>query len=228
MMQMSKREGLDVAMRFRAIIAFPAAILAFTALASCGGDQGDGAGSDANSGTAAAPATANATAQASPLFATNFEGVCSGATVSAATAYDPEAATHKALFFETYRDDFMDRSTSLPRDWTVQWSPNSDALRAIDLVVCARRTAAREVKMCDGYQTRGRDTQNRVRWHTATYELTVREAKTGRQLAQTTAEATDTTCPMFQSFDGDSDTVDGYASLSDSAVADFLRPHMTR
>ena len=228
MIQFAKREGLDVAIRFRAIIAFPAAFLAFAALASCGGDQDSGVGSEANSGAVTAPAGANATAPASPLFSNNFEGVCSGATVSAATAYDPSATTHKALFFETYRDDFMDRSTSLPRDWTVQWSPNGDALRAIDLVVCARRTAAREVKMCDGYQTRGRPTQNRVRWHTATYELSVREARTGRQLAQTTAEATDTNCPMFQSFDGDSDTVDGYASLSDSAVADFLRPHITR
>ena len=217
-------------MRLRTIIAFPAAILAFAALASCGGDQAGSAGGDANSaiGTVPAPTTANATAQTSPLFSSNFEGVCSGATVSAATAYDPDATTHKALFFETYRDDFMDRSTSLPRDWTVQWSPSGDALRAIDLVVCARRTAAREVKVCDGYQTRGRPTENRVRWHSATYELSVREARTGRQLAQTTAEATDSACPMFQTFDGESDTVDGYASLSDSTVADFLRPHITR
>jgi hypothetical protein len=33
---------------------------------------------------------------------------------------------------------------------------------------------------------------------------------------------------MLMSFDGESDTVDAYASLSDSAVADFLRPHITR
>jgi hypothetical protein len=100
-------------------------------------------------------------------------------------------------------------------------------LRAIDLVVCARRTAAREVRICDGFQSNGRPTQNRVRWHTATYELSVREARTGRQLAQTTVEATASQCPMFMSFQGDSETIDGYASLSDSAVADFLRPHIT-
>ena len=206
----------------RTDIAFPAALLAFAALASCGGDGGTAGAGEGNGGTGAA------SAQATPLFPDNFKGVCSGASVSTATAYNPSAAAHKALYFTTYEDDFTDRSSSLPGDWTVQWSPSGDALRAIDLVVCARRTAAREVKICDGYQNDGRPTQNRVRWHTATYELSVREARTGRQLGDTaTVEATDSDCPMFRNFDSDSETVDGFASLSDSAVADFLRPHMT-
>lgn len=205
-----------------ALIAFPAA-LAFAALASCGGDRDASAGNDAKGGTGAP------TALGSRLFPDNFKGVCSGAPVSTATAYDPAATTHKALYFATYEQDLMDRSSSLPRDWTVQFSPDGDALRAIDLVVCARRTAARQVKVCDGFQNNGRPTQNRVRWHTATYELSVREARTGRQLGETTtAEATSTNCPMLMSFDSDTETVDGYASLSDSVVADFLRPHITR
>ena len=33
---------------------------------------------------------------------------------------------------------------------------------------------------------------------------------------------------MFQNFDGESDTVDAYASLPDATVTDFLRPHITR
>jgi hypothetical protein len=222
MMQPVTGRGLDVAATFTAFISFPAAVLAFAALGSCGGDRGSNAGSDAKSGTAAP------TAQASQLFPDNFKGVCSGASVSAATAYDRGAAAHKALYFATYKDDFTDRSSSLPADWTVRFSPNGDALRAIDLVVCARRTAARQVKTCDEYQNRGSATQNVVRWHTATYELSVREARTGRKLAETTVEATDSDCPMFMSFRSDSETVDAYASLSDSAVADFLRPHITR
>ena len=148
--------------------------------------------------------------------------------MSTATAYDPQAATHKALYFATYRDDLMDQSSSLPRDWTVMFSAEGDALRAIDLVVCARRTAARQVRVCDGYQNRGRPTQNQVRWHTATYELSVREARTGSELAKTTVEATRSDCPMFQTFNGESETIDAYASLPDSTVADFLRPHITR
>jgi hypothetical protein len=209
-----------VANASRAVIAFPAAIIGLAALASCGGDGGGGTQANGGAGTE--------TAQVTPLFPDNFKGVCSGATVSTATAYDPAATTHKALYFATYEDDFTDRSSALPRDWTVLFSPDGDALRAIDLVVCARRTAAREVKMCDGYQNDGRPTQNRVRWHEATYELTAREARTGRELAKTTAEATGSDCPMFMNFDNDSETVDAYASLADSAVADFLRPHITR
>lgn len=211
-----------VGARFKALFLVPAAVLAAAAMSSCGADGGTNGGGNAGGG-AAAP-----TAQATPLFPDNFKGVCSGATVSAATAYDPAATTHRALYFATYKDDLSDRSSSLPADWTVQFSPEGDALRAVDLVVCARRTAAREAKICDGYQSRGSDTQNRVRWHTATYELSVREARTGRELAKTTAEATNSDCPMFMNFDGDSDTVDAYASLPDSTVTDFVRPHITR
>jgi hypothetical protein len=192
-------------------------VLALAALASCGEESTSG--SDATGGDAA---------PVSQLFPDNFKGVCSGASVSNATAYDAAAATHKALYFRSYEDDFTDSSSSLPADWTVQWSQEGDALRAIDLVACARRTAAVQVKVCDGYEDDGKPTQNKVRWHTATYELSVREATTGKVLATTTLEATETDCPMFQTFDGDSDTVDGYATLSDTAVADFLRPHIAK
>lgn len=212
-----------MAIKSRASIAFPAAALALAALAACGGDKGANAGGEAKGGNAAEVAVG------SVLFPDNFKGVCSGASVSAATAYDPAATTHKALYFATYRDDFLDQSSSLPGDWTIQWSPNGDALRGIDLVVCARRTAARQVRVCEGYQNHGRPTQNRVNWHSATYQLSVREARTGRQLGQTaTVEAAASDCPMFQTFHSDMETVDAYASLSDTAVADFLRPHITR
>jgi hypothetical protein len=219
-----------VAAASRLVIAFPAAGLALAALAACGGDKGGGAGNGAPGANGAGAANgAQAVAVGSVLFPDNFKGVCSGASVSAAAAYDPAATSHKALYFATYRDDFLDQSSSLPRDWTIQWSASGDALRGIDLVVCARRTAAREVKVCDGYQNHGQPTQNRVRWHTATYELSVREAKTGRQLGENaTVEATNDQCPSFMTFQSDSETIDGYASLPDSAVADFLRPHITR
>jgi hypothetical protein len=202
------------------IIAFPAALLAFAALASCGGGGDTAADGEATTET-------DTPVVPGMLFADNFKGVCSGASVSAATAYDPAAKAHKALYFTTYEDDYTDRSSSLPGDWTIQWSADSNALAGIDVVVCSKRTAAQEVKVCDGYENDGKPTQNKVRWHTATYELTVREATTGKVLATTTAEATDTDCPMFASFESDSDTVDDYDELSDATVTDFLRPHIT-
>jgi hypothetical protein len=205
---------------FGRAIPLQAAVLAFAALGSCGGDRSATGGSGAN-GTDAE------LTQASQLFADDFKGVCSGASVSAATVYDSNTKPHKALYFVPYKDDLTDQSTSLPDDWTVRYSPNADAFRAVDLVVCARRTAAPQVKICDGYKDNGRASQNKVRWHTATYELSVREARTGRTLAEKTVDATDSDCPWFVSFDNDTETVDAYASLSDSAVADFLRPHIT-
>lgn len=198
----------------------PAAMLGLAALASCDkGADGDGASGD----KAAAAGQPSPPAQ---LFPDDFKGVCSGASVSRATAYAGGGKAHKALYFETYKDGYTDRSSSLPQDWTVQFSPDSDAYAAIDLVACAKRTAAQEVKICDGYKNDGKPTQNKVRWHTATYLLSVMEATTGKKLAETTLEATDTDCPMFMNFDGDSETVDGYDTLSDAAVVEFLKPHV--
>ena len=206
----------------RTFITAPAIALAIAALAACGADKDGSAGADANHATGADGGPI------AKLFPEDFKGVCSGASVSAATAYDPAGTAHKAVYLATYKDDFLDQSSSLPNDWTVQFTPDKDAYQAVDLVVCARRTAQRELKICDGYKDDGKPTQNKVRWHTATYELSVHEARTGKKLGEKTAEATDSDCPMFMNFDGTSDTVDAYASLPDSTVADFLRPHMKR
>jgi hypothetical protein len=210
-----------VAQLFRMVAPFAAAVLTFPTLAGCGSRAGNTAAG--NSGSA----TQTAAAPAGQLFPDAFKGVCSGASVSAATAYVPGSKAHKALFFESYKDDFSDHSSSLPGDWTVQYSPTGNAFTAIDLVVCAKRTAAKEVKVCDKYKTEGKPSQNKVRWHTATYELTAWEAKTGKKLAQSTVEANDMDCPMFENFSSDTDTVDDYASPSSAQVSEFLRPHIT-
>lgn len=202
---------------FKSIVTFQVAMLVFAALASCADEQGDDAAGD---GAAAGAA------QTSVLFPDDFKGVCSGAGVARATAFDAGSTAHKALYFRTYEDDFTDQSSSLPGDWTVAWSPDGDTLTAIDIVVCARRTAARQVKVCDGYEDDGQATANQVRWHTATYDLSARDARTGAVLGRTTVEATDTDCPMLQMFDDNSETVDGYASLSDTVVTDFVRQHI--
>ena len=208
-----------MAATFSAFIPLPVAALAFVTLGSCG----DGRSKTGAGGT---------DVQATHLISEDFKGVCSGASVSAAKAYDPKATAHKALYFASFNDDFADQSTSLPDDWTAQYSSGDDPLkadpmRAVDLVVCARRTATPLLKICDGYENNGKPTQNKVRWHAATYELSVREAKTGRTLAEKAVEAKDSGCPMFETFGSDTDTVDDYPRLSDSIVADFLKPHIT-
>jgi len=202
----------------RTFIAVSTSLLALAALAACGKQADKPAGGASASATLAAK-----------LFPDDFKGVCSGASVSAATAYDPAGTAHKALLFSTYKDDLMDQSSSLPNDWTVQFDEHADAYKAVDLVVCARRIADKQVKICDGYKDKDdKPTGNTVRWHTATYEVAVREARTGKELEKKTIEAEDSTCPMFENFDGSTEAIDDYASLPDTAVLDLLRPHMKR
>src|SRR4051812_47201162 len=132
-------KGRDVARTSKAIASLAAGVLT---LAGCGSGGGNKAAGVVNGGSA----TQAAAAPAGQLFPDNFKGVCSGASVSAATAYVPGSKAHKALYFGTYKDDFSDHSSSLPADWTVQYSQTTDAFKAIDLVVCAKRIAAQEVK----------------------------------------------------------------------------------
>lgn len=185
-------------------------------LAACGG----GADSNGADGT-----TEDQKAAAERLFPDDFKVVCSGGSVKAATAYDSKAKSHKVVLFQSYKDD-LQHSSSLPADWTVQFSPNSNALKAIDLVGCARRTAEKLAKTCDGYKDDGKATGGKVRWHTATYELSVHEATTGKKLDSTKVEATDETCPMFASFDKPGETIEMYASVPDTEINDFLKPHV--
>lgn len=192
----------------------PVLAAALAALVFTSGCSGDGDGT-----------TASAPTRAAQLFPSDFEGVCSGATVSAATAHDKSAAAHKVLYFESAAESgLVDRTSSLPKDWTVTYSQTSDSFKKIDLVACAKRTADKQVKICDGYESDGKATSNKVRWHTATYEVTVHAATTGKELAKETVEATSTVCPMLVSFSGNGETKDQYASVSEEDVIDLLKP----
>lgn len=188
------------------------AVLALS-LAGCGDDGGDDGGSDGNGDTSG------------PIFPDDFKPVCQGATVSAATAYDENATTHKAVYFASSDDDLVDRSANLPADWTVAFSTEGDALAAIDLVLCATRTAEELVQECTGYEDDGVDTGNTVNWHTATYDVSVRAATTGQVLAEETMEATDEECPSFVFFDEEKDdTQDMYAEVPEKDLIAFLKP----
>ncbi|MDP3892004.1 hypothetical protein [Nocardioides sp.] len=161
------------------------------------------------------------------LFPDDFKTVCGGAPQSRATSYDPAAAGHKALYFGTYGDSLLDQSsTVLPADWTVTFDPDGDALAAVDLVVCAERTAATEARMCEGYEDDGVPTGNRVRLHHATWQLSVRDAVTGEVIDEQTMKTRANVCPMITSFDGTDQTKDEYARIPDERIAAFLRPHM--
>jgi hypothetical protein len=191
----------------------------FAGALSCSSSSPSGTSTEAGGQKASTPSITT------PLFPDDFKGVCQGATVSKAKAYDAKAATgHKVILFQTFKDSLIEQTTQLPSDWRVTFDANADAYAAVDLIACSVRTDATFVKDCDGYQKDGKTTANIAKLHGATYKLTVREATTGKELASKdlTAEADD--CPMFVTFEGDSDTVNYYESPPDEAYVDFIKP----
>lgn len=203
----------------RAAVGATATFLALS-LAGCGDDGGN----DAAATSPDDSADGGDTSTDVPLFPDDFKPVCQGATVSRATAYDETATAHKALYFASSDDALTERTSDLPADWTVAFTPDADALAAIDVVLCAVRTGEALVQECTGYEDDGVDTGSTVNWHTATYEVSVRAATTGQVLAQETMEATDEGCPSIVFFDEDGQTLDMYASIESEAAVAFLKP----
>ena len=182
-------------------------------LAACGGDDGD---------PDAAGDTSSVSTPDSPLFPDDFKVVCSGATESRAADYATSQA-HKAVYFETYKDDLLDQSSRLPGDWTVQFDPNGDVLTTVDVVACAIRSEEKLAQKCEGYEDEESGTVGSVNWYTGTYELTAYEARSGTPLGSATIEADDPECPLFASFDDGEDEVDLYDAPSDEEIAKFLK-----
>lgn len=210
-------------MRVSRVGVVSAAAVLVLGVGGCGGSDDDN-GSSGSDPTGSDPTDTSTEATDTPLFPDDFEPVCEGATVSAATAYDKAAATHKALYFATYEESLLDQSSRLPADWTVTFAATGNALQAVDLVACAVRTGDKLERTCTGYQEDGVDTGNEVRWHTATYAVSVREATTGTELTTKTIEATDKDCPSFATFDEGEDSVDRYAEIPDNQIVALLKP----
>lgn len=187
-------------------------------LASCGDDGGGGGGGSADGG-----GDGGATTPAMQLFPDDFKPVCSGATQSRATDY-ATATTHKVVYFETYEDELVEQSSTLPSDWAVTFDANSDAYAAVDVVACAERTTEKLAQTCTGYEDDDTGMNGTVNWYTGTYELTAYEAKTGTELGTTTLEASDEECPMLASFDEGEEEIDMFDSPNSEDVVAFLKP----
>jgi hypothetical protein len=140
------------------------------------------------------------------LTSADFMAVCQGATQSRATDYSPDAKSHKTILFTPLSHGLVEDTSTLPSDWTVQFDANRDTYAAIDTVVCVETKDEQSVKECTGYQDNGHSTANKVELRTTTYTVAVRAAATGKELGSTELSATDTTCPMFMSFDDDTQT----------------------
>jgi hypothetical protein len=160
----------------------------------------------------------------SQLFADDFRGVCQGATVSRATAYDAAAPAHKVVLFSSYEGDLIEDTSTLPEDWMVQFDTNSDAYAQVDTVACVEVKDEQPLKECTGYQDNGHDTDNKVDLRTATYTVSVHEATTGKELGTTELDGTDDSCPTVVSFENDTQTKVYDSPPSNDDLVAFIKP----
>jgi hypothetical protein len=163
-------------------------------------------------------------ATAAKLFPDDLKAACQGATVSRATPYDTGAQTHKVVLFSPYGGGSVEDMSTLPEDWMVQFDANSDAYAKVDTVACVEVKDEQPLKECTGYQDDGHDTSNTVDLRSADYTVSVHEATTGKELGRTELPGTDDECPMFVSFDNDSQTKVYYSQPSKDDLVAFIKP----
>ncbi len=77
------------------------------------------------------------------------------------------------------------------------------------------------MRVCDDYEKDGKPTDVSVKLHSAVYEVTLREAATGKEFAKDTITATADDCPFLVSSD-DTD----YYETNDEAIVKFATPYV--
>ncbi len=215
------RSNMPIFRRLASVSAVAAIAVVLAGCSSSGSSSGSGSGTSGTGSTASA--------HPKQLFADDFQPVCSGATVSAATPYAKTAATgHKALYIETYKNgDLVDSSSELPADWTVQFTASGNAWAAIDVVLCGKRTAQKFAQSCDGYTVDNKPDALVVKMYTATYMLTAYEATTGKQLGNTVVAASDGSCPTSEfGVAAGTKTMTDYATPSSDQIVAFAKTYL--
>lgn len=180
-------------------------------LTACGGSDDEG-GTDGTGSTAAAPDT---------LFSDDFESVCRGATVAAATPYESGTpGLHPVLVFSGEDPEYSQDFTTLPDGWSAQYPE----LAATELVACVDRLSATKVETCDGYDVELEGDYS-VETYDAIYEVTLYAATTGREIDRVTFDVPATGCPSFVMFTEGENVRPWYEPFGDRLEA-FLAPHV--
>lgn len=224
---------------------FVLAVLAFVAalISGCGGggsegaadggdasssesDSGSDAGSDSGSDatTAEAPAT---TAALENIFDSDLLVACDGVGFPAATAYDTTAGTiSPVIVMAGEGTEMYSRLFGVREAWSRQWTEaNPLALSEIQLVVCAEKQSSTPAEECTGYEVDGVVTDNVVILNEVTYEVSLREALTGTEVAAQQMVFRDASCPTYVTFTEGETTVE-WDSFDDLAVQDFIESYV--
>jgi hypothetical protein len=187
-----------------------------------------GCGGDSSGNVAMADDSALVTmAEPTNIFDTDFVSACDGVGVPRATALSQTPGViHPVLVLTGEGTEMYSRSTAVRQAWSRAWTPERPlALAEIELVVCAERVSAVKVEECTGYVVDEASTDNVVNLNEVMYEVSLREARTGVELAATRITARDDSCPMFVTFSDDEKAVEHY-SFDDSAIQAFVEPYV--
>ncbi len=182
---------------------------------------------DADVSGTPAPITEAPPVDAANIFDTDFLGACDGVGHPMATAYDTTAGTISPVVVLAGEGTAMYGRSFVVRDaWTRQWTQeNPLALAEVQLVVCAEKTSATPVQECTGYEVDGQVTDDVVILNEVTYEVSLREALTGAEVAATTVVANDGECPMYVTFTEGESSVE-HDSFDDEAIQAFVEPYV--
>lgn len=150
--------------------------------------------------------------------------VCAGRGISGAAEYRPHAGTHPIVVFDPGRfdnDGWVDSEvtvTGLDRD---PWSPAAPA--EVQLVACAERVATGgQVTSCTIEPKR--ELHRRILpLRSATIEVVVREARTGKPVGEPVLVENATACPL-KARKGKNAAREVFGGLTDQQYTDVLRP----
>ena len=198
--------------------------LALCALALLLSACGEGTGTPPPAGAVEADAGTEVAA-GEELFDTQFAQVCRDTGQSRAAEYVAGPGLHPVLVLRSGDGaEYYQAITTLPEGWNAQWPD----LGRTELVVCARRTAATPVEVCEGYEDEDSGMAWTVQTHDVVYDYTLRVARTAEVLASETFEVPAGPCPMLSTYrQGDPQPQPYYPSVGDGEVELFVRPFVT-
>lgn len=184
-----------------------------------GGDSSstdETSGADSSGSDSGAEAASGSEQPASLFSSLDLEPVCRGIGIEAAAAYAAGDGPNLVTALQGV-DPSYDSSVSILVDG---WEPEFGAYETTELVACLNRTSATPVELCEGYEDEDSGLAWGVQTHSAEYEVTLREAKTGTVVDSTTMSAEAGSCPMFSTyFEGEPNPVLDYATPNDELEA---------
>jgi hypothetical protein len=185
------------------------AMTAALAVTACGGESGD-------AGTDTTP-----TEPGNSLFADDFESVCRGVAVPAATPYESGTpGIHPLLVFSGAAPEFTQDFTALPDGWVAQYPD----LAGTELVACLNLVSATLVDTCTGYDV-DLEGDYSVETYDAVYDVVLYAATTAAEIARTTLDVPAAGCPSFVLFTEGENVRAWYEPFGDRLEA-FLVPHL--